>query len=214
MLFPHNRVPKQTSYVEVRKSPNLCCAIRSFFCFYHARFYRFVTPSFTVYRSSAHPGQRFVLKIHPFQYDQAHPSSFELKHQDHLNGVRFQPPLSAVEPVIRIPSTHGGLKSYAVIGSHLDFAGRFQGFDKPQRSVHRSIQYGQLNFLLTCSALQLVRKVQSPSQGRVTLRRHTVMNGQQSRILQLPPWPTAKSTAYGMPTRQQRHGGSFSPLGT
>ena len=27
-------------------------------CFYHARFYRFVTPSFTVYRSSAHPGRR------------------------------------------------------------------------------------------------------------------------------------------------------------
>ena len=38
LLYPHNRVPKQTSYVEVRKSPNLCCAIRSFFCSHHARF--------------------------------------------------------------------------------------------------------------------------------------------------------------------------------
>ena len=46
LLYLHNRVPKQTSYVEGRKPPNPCCAIRSFFYFHHARFERFVTPSF------------------------------------------------------------------------------------------------------------------------------------------------------------------------
>ena len=45
LLYSHNRVPKQTSYVEVQKSPNLCSAIRSLFFFHHARFYCFVTPS-------------------------------------------------------------------------------------------------------------------------------------------------------------------------
>ena len=45
MLYPHNRVSKQTScdakLEEVRKPPNLRCAIRSLFCFHHARFYLF-----------------------------------------------------------------------------------------------------------------------------------------------------------------------------
>ena len=84
----------------------------------------------------------------------------------------------------------------------------------PQRSAHQSIQYDQLDFLPTCSALQSVRKAQSPFQDRVTLRRHTVMNGQQNRTLQLPPWPTAKLTTYGTLIRQQKHGDSFSPPGT
>ncbi|OAS75396.1 hypothetical protein A3O17_00680 [Ligilactobacillus aviarius] len=39
---------KQTSYDAklIRKSPNLCSAICSLFCFHHARFLRFVTSSF------------------------------------------------------------------------------------------------------------------------------------------------------------------------
>ena len=54
-LYSHNRVPKQTSWVEVRKPPNLCCAIRSLFCFHHTRFWRFVTPWFVI--------QQFVVGI-------------------------------------------------------------------------------------------------------------------------------------------------------
>ena len=182
---------------------------RSFLLFCHPFFSNL---DFPVYKNSVHPGQRCVLKIHPFQYDQARPSSFELKRQDHLSDARFRLPLSVAGPVNRIPSTHGEPKSCAVIKSHLDFAGQCLTFDTLQRSAHRSIQYGRPYYLLTCSASRSVPKVQSPFQDRVTLPRHTVMNGQQNRILQSPPWLAARSTAYGMLIRLQRHGDSFLPL--
>ena len=47
-------VTKQTVYVEIRKPPNLCSAIRSLFYFHHARFYCFVTPSFFILLSEPH----------------------------------------------------------------------------------------------------------------------------------------------------------------